>query len=254
MCVSVIIPSILRPSLEAAVQSIRTQTTADRIDLQIIVGIASDAQVTSDLASKFGVLFRKSASGRSAAANINAAAQAIDGEYVALLEDDDRWTPQFLEIALNALEGADFASSTTLQLTEQNEIVCIGDFPVPSGWIMKRSAWETIGGFNEAYRLHGDNEWLGRLAEKRIPRIHLVEATAPITRLAVQVHRPQLLKLLQCGGPALRLVRHASPFPLILRTVHASSIMARIATNRASDAEHAREYETLMRRFRRIPW
>jgi len=90
MRVSVIIPSILRPSLEAAVQSIRTQTTADRIDLQIIVGIDSDAQVTSDLASKFGVLFRKSASGRSAAANINAAAQAIDGEYVALLEDDDR--------------------------------------------------------------------------------------------------------------------------------------------------------------------
>src|SRR5215471_5366112 len=38
---SLVFARVFRPSLEAAVQSIRTQTTADRIDLQIIVGIAS---------------------------------------------------------------------------------------------------------------------------------------------------------------------------------------------------------------------
>lgn len=254
MRVSVVIASLLRGSLERAVQSIRAQSIAGSIELDIVVGV--DANASCDgISEKLGVRVARS-NGRSQALALNAAAKTADGDYLAFLEDDDRWAPAFLETALTGLDrsASEFISSTTLQLTESEEILCIGDFPIPSGWVMKRSVWDAVGGFDESYRWHLDNEWLGRLTRQKIVRAHLMEATAPITMRAAMNVRPQIAAIMRHAGPALRLVRHNSPFPLVYRHVHPVSGMAQIAMDPGAAQQREREYQRLCEQFGTIPW
>ena len=87
------------------------------------------------------------------------------GDYIAFLEDDDLWSPDFLAVALNTLQQFDFVSSTQIDMSVDGQVQRISDFPTPSGWVMKRRTLETVGVFDEAYRWHLDSEWLGRLGD-----------------------------------------------------------------------------------------
>ncbi|MEA2905753.1 MAG: hypothetical protein QOI12_3140 [Alphaproteobacteria bacterium] len=261
--VAVILPSLFkrfthpaksgRYFLEQAVASIRAQTVANRVTFNIIVGIDEGAQVPDGLAEKLGIRFVHS-NARTVTAALNAAARQSEGDYVGFLEDDDQWHPQFLETALSVLSEAEFVSSTQLEVTEQDEVVRIVDFPTASGWIMRRSTWRTVGEFNEGYKLHHDNEWLGRLGDLKLKRAHLVEATAPVIPEIVVPVRPWLSALLTYGGPCVRLVRHGSPWPLILRLVHASSAMQQIDNNASFNAQSQYEHALLQKTFGRVPW
>ena len=173
---------------------------------------------------------------------------------MAILEDDDQWASQFLERAIAALEKVDFVSSTQLEVTSDEVVIRINDFPTPSGWVMKRKTWELVGGFDERFRWHLDNDWLGRLSEKRVSRAHLVEATAPIAPQFVQAMRPWLANCLRLGGSSIQLVRHDQPWPLVKRLVHAESGMQKIAKHAAFFAESQVEQHALTQRFGRIPW
>jgi hypothetical protein len=62
---------------------------------------------------------------------------------------------------------------------------------------MPASTMRAVGEFNEGYRWHLDNEWLGRLAEKKIVRIHLVEATAPVDYQLMAQVRPWLANVIK---------------------------------------------------------
>jgi glycosyltransferase involved in cell wall biosynthesis len=260
LIVSVVIPSLLKRNrsnnklfLEQAVASIRAQTACHHVILEIIVGVDLGSQIPASLQETLGVKFIESRT-RSGSAAYNAATRQATGDYIAFLEDDDQWDPAFLDIALKALKQSDFVSSTQLEVTDDGDIVRINDFATPSGWVMKANTWRTIGIFNEQYIRHHDNEWLGRLAEKKFKRIHLIEATAPLTFEASAQVRPWLANVLRLGGPSVRLARHESPWPMIRRLVHSDSGMQQIARDLSFRLESEREYAMLRTTFGCIPW
>lgn len=266
--VSILIPSRLATSssealvrhkvsdtllIDKAIASVRSQTISKELEFEILVGVDAGSSLPPHLASKSDIRFAESR-GQSQAAALNAAAKTVNGDLIAILEDDDQWEPMFLEESIRALQNADFVSSTQLEVTPDGEILRVNDYPTPSGWVMKRATWELVGPFNEFFRWHLDSEWLGRLALKQVPRVHLVEATAPIdVKLMVQV-RPWLERVLKFGGPSVRIHRHQSPWPLIKRLVHAGSGVKAIEASKSLQAESRAECYALTRQFGHLPW
>ncbi len=254
----VVIPSRLQRGrggtylVERAIRSIAAQKPAVALEMEIAVGVDPDADVPERLSAPF-IHIVKSASASQAGA-LNSAAARFDHDFIAFLEDDDEWRPPFLEVAIPALAEAPFVSSTQLEVAPNGEVVCINDFPTPSGWIMRRAVWEAIGGFDETYRFHLDNEWLGRLADAKVPRIHLVESTAPILPGLLQALRPRLHRALAFGGGCVTLQRHRYPAPLVRRMVHRGSGMAQIQLDPDKRAVSDAENQRLIDRFGRVPW
>lgn len=260
--IAIVIPSRLArqntlPSeplfLERAVESIRRQDLPNDTKVNVFVGIDVNANLPAGLDRKLDVTFVHSC-GRSQAAALNAAADRATGDFLAFLEDDDIWQPSYLREALNALDSADFVSSTQLERSETGEVVRVNDFPTPSGWLLRRAVWEQVGPFDEEFKLHLDNEWLGRLKVSDMKRIHLVEATAPVHMHVVRQVRPWLANVLTIGGPAVSLSRHESPYPLVTRLIHQNSGMGQIASNPDMRARSEYELERLHTIFGQIPW
>jgi hypothetical protein len=170
--ISILIPSRLgqRESgdllIDSALASIRSQTIANRAIFQIVIGIDLGATIPSRLRTDPALQFAEGA--KSQAAALNAAAKQITGDIVAILEDDDQWHPQFLECALSFLENADFVSSTQLEIALDRHVIGINDYPTPSGWVMRRETWDSVGAFDAKFRWCLDSDWLERLTEKNI--------------------------------------------------------------------------------------
>ncbi len=262
---SVLIASRLAPStrpqangallVEAAIQSIRAQTAAARIELRIVIGVDRGTTVPPALADRHDVEIVESA-GRTQAAALNAAARHIDGDFVSFLEDDDIWDPYFVEIAFAALKlkPFGFASSNQLEANEIDRPLRLKDFPTMSGWLMPRATWLAVGAFDESYRWHLDNDWLGRLGRLNIPRCHLVEDGAPRDAVSIERDRPEIATLLKHSLGKVELVRHSLTLPLVRRLVHGGSGIARITQDAAVRAESREEYERLIRDYGHLPW
>jgi hypothetical protein len=116
------------------------------------------------------------------------------------------------------------------------------------------STIRTVGEFNESNRGHLDNEWLGRLAENKIPRVHLVEATAPVELGHMAQVRAWLANVVRPGRDAIRIARRDMPFPLIQHLVHPQSGVSRIQQSKKLRSESRQESKALVARFGRIPW
>ena len=254
---SVIIPSreqeIQGRLLMQSIGSVQGQKARDWLQIEVLVGIDPEAAPPAIEAFDFPVKF-VNASARSGAAAVTAAAAAATGDYVAVLEDDDVWDPDHLEVSLRALEHCAFVSGTQLEVDDEGTVVRINDFPTPTGWVMRRSTWEQVGPFNTEYRLHHDNEWLGRLAEHGLVRVHLIESTAPLSVDVARQVRPWLANVMDLGGGNVQLERHDSPAPLVRRLVHSDSLMHRISTNAGAKALSDADYDRLIQRYGRIPW
>lgn len=255
--ITIIIPSRDQPLqqlfLERAVASIRAQTVIENFEVTLLVGVDAGKIPEGDLAQRLSLTFVES-KGCSQAAALNAAIRLVRTDYVAFLEDDDQWFPLYLEVSMRALSMGAFVSSTQVEYDENGELLRIFDFPTPSGWIMTKSALQSVGEFNEEFRFHMDNEWLGRLCEAKIARLHLVEETAPnAIKFAHQV-RPWLANVIGNSGGFTRLARHESPYPLVRRLVHSKSGMAQIETNPVFQEISRDEYARLVKRFGRVPW
>ncbi len=247
---SVLIPSRERPGqaedLAEAVNSVRAACGA--LDVEIIIGLDAGARAPDLDGSAH---WRPSwAAGAGQAAALNAAASIAEGDLIGILEDDDRWEADFVRQAIVALGSAHFVSSTQLEVKRDGAVVRINDFPTPSGWMFRRSVWEAAGPFDESYRYHLDNEWLGRVNERRIPRVHLVEKTAPARTEDCFAVRPWLYQV----SLAARLHRHHVWCPLVTRTVHEGSNMAQIAGSAEKSKASAAECRRLAERYGAIPW
>jgi len=255
----VIVPSRLKQGadgklfLEKAISSIARQSAAANLAIDIAVGVDPGQAAPGGTGFPANVRFVQAAAASQAAA-LNAAAKGFSHAYLAILEDDDEWHPSFLAVAMNALQRAAFVSSTQIEATPRGDVVCIYDFPTPSGWVMERKAWESVGGFDETYRYHLDNEWLGRLGNAGVKRAHLVEATAPLEPSRLMKLRPCLHLVLTNGGTASSLLRHQSPLPLVRRLVHEGSGMHAIGSDAQAQERSKTEIAQLKDRFGRIPW
>jgi glycosyltransferase involved in cell wall biosynthesis len=254
---SVVIPSRSQPLqtefLRRAVKSIKAQTIYPTIVVKIIVAVDQGQSLPAGLIDELE-LIEVISHAKSQAAALNAGIRSADTDCIAFLEDDDRWHPRFLEFAYKALASAGFSSSTQLEVDDKEAIVRINDFPTPSGWLMPLTTLRTVGEFNENFRWHLDNEWLGRLTKNNIPRVHLAEATAPIDYGLMSQVRPWLANVIKVGGPLCRVVRHDEPFPLVRRMVHARSGLGQIRESKELQSESQREYQTIISQFGTIPW
>ena len=188
------------------------------------------------------------------AAALNAAWARASGEVIAILEDDDLWSADFLQHALEALAKHAFVSSNQLVVDQHGVVVRVLDFPTPSSWVTSREVFERIGPFDESYRWHIDNDWLGRVSDAGLTRAHMVEATAPLDEASIYCSRMELRMLLLYGGPNVTLLRHASPWPLVTRTTHTESGMAQIGRDAIKSEQSRAEYQRLKEAFGRVPW
>jgi glycosyltransferase involved in cell wall biosynthesis len=254
---TVIVPSRTQPAqaafLKKAVASIRTQTIYSKLKINIVVGIDRDQVLPQGLSDELQIKPVQSRASSQAAA-LNACIDEVNTDLVAFLEDDDEWHPRFLEVAQAALRETDFVSSTQLEVDERCQILRINDFPTPSGWIMPFSTFRRIGKFDEDFRWHLDNEWLGRLGESKLRRIHLVEMTAPVELRYMAGVRPWLADVAKCGGASIRLARHGLPVPLVLRLRHSGAGMRRIDNGGQERAESKAEIARLVARFKFLPF
>jgi hypothetical protein len=226
--VAVVIPSRLekgadgKPFLIRAIAAGHAQVASENVRLHFYIGVDSDAVVPAELQASPNVTFVYS-HGRGQAAAVNAAADAAaaqDHDFIAFLEDDDRWEPNFLSWSLSALDDCDFVSSNQLEVDAEDRWLRVNDFPTPSGWIMTIALWRKVGPFDESLRWHVDNDWLGRLALSGARRVHLVESTAPASLQNCAQVRPWIANVLTQGGPSSAALRHLSARPLVRRMVH----------------------------------
>ena len=254
---TVIIPSRKQENqiafIERAVDSVRKQTIADKFKMTFLIGVDKDQGLELAVLERLDINCVES-DGASQAKALNGAIKRIIEGYVAFLEDDDQWMPEYLNCAMQAMAHCDFVSSTQAEFDENDEFLRINDFPTPSGWLMPTSTLDMVGQFNEEYRFHLDNEWLGRLSEQKLKRIHMVESTAPIYPQYINQVRPWLWNLLNLSAGFCSIARHESPYPLVRRLIHSKSGMAQIASNQELSKISQRENESLVQRFGRTPW
>jgi hypothetical protein len=118
---------------------------------------------------------------------------------------------------------------------------------------MPIDSWRLIGPFDTHYRWHLDNEWLGRLGNSRLRRLHLVEGHSLRDAPALS-DRPHLLQCLRAGGPHVRLCRHPVDVPLVRRMVHSESGMGQIGRDESVREQARAEGHRLIDRFQRFPW
>jgi len=255
---SVLIPSRSQPQqvgfLQRSIKSIAEQRARALVDIEVVVGI-DPGDPSPDIGPTDVPVRFVTGQQRLQAAALNAAAAESRGGYIAFIEDDDVWLPDHLLLALHMLaqQQAGFVSGTQLEVDPTGNVIRINDFPTPSGWVMPRSTWETVGPFDETYRYHLDNDWLGRLGKSGIDRIHLVEATAPVEPAALEV-RPWLVNIGVAGRGRVRLARHSLPVPLVTRLVHPASGVHAIKNDPSVTVKSRAEIARLEAAYGRIPW
>ena len=259
--ISIIIPSRLAPVdpdrpgtfwLEQAVASIHQQTVLDQVEIEILVGIDHGVSVPSAFINSGDNLSFIPAPANSIGqvAAVNEAVAQSRGKYLAFLEDDDRWHPNFLKRVSGVISERDFVSSSQLEMLPNGPVIRIFDFPTPVGWFMRRELWDEMGGLNTAYKYHFDNDWLGRITNVGKRRVHLVEAGAPLDPEKIRTTRPDLHRVKM--NSAIGYVSES--VPLVTRTVNPHGGMISIKTNADAASRSRQERLRLTEVYGHVPW
>jgi glycosyltransferase involved in cell wall biosynthesis len=229
--------------VERAIRSVRWQSIAKEVDCEVVVAVDPGRAVEARARLADVTIVEGDAPGQ--AASVNAAYRAATGDRIALLEDDDVWHWRKLELQLDVLRGARaaaFVSCNQIEVDYELEQWRVNDFATPSGWLMERATWETVGFFDESFRWHVDNEWLGRLNTSRLRRVHLVERAADGREVFANLTRRSSVRATAEG------------FPLVLRERHPGAGTARIGSHPPFARESRDEYHRLLARFGEVPW
>lgn len=256
MKIAVIIPSRLAvnpasPSgnlyLHRAIGSVRRQTIAGEHEIRIVLGLDETCE-THPIGIGTDVWLTFAKDGQAAALNVavrDAAASWAPGLF-AFLEDDDIWHPQKLEYQLAGLAaGYDFVSCSQREVTPDGGYIRVNDFATMSGWLMTAQTWRDVGPFDESFKWHLDNEWLGRLNRAGKNRLHFAEHAADVAG------RPWLTNVGRFSKTAMTT---GLLEPLVTRTINPKGGMARIASDPVAAAESQREHMRLWEKGSVIPW
>lgn len=182
--VDVVIPTNRHsPYLAEALNSVAAQTYQARRVLVVDDGVP-DAQVLQHLVadSVNGKVMRNT--GRGLPSARNAALGATDGEFVTFLDDDDLWEPERVAALVEALEGAPHAGAAYCggwyidadgtamgggwhAIAGDRGEFLTGAVPAPriTSLMVRRSAFDIVGGFDERFTLAEDIEFILRLVE-----------------------------------------------------------------------------------------
>jgi glycosyltransferase involved in cell wall biosynthesis len=173
----------------------------------------------------------------------NEAVARADGDLLAFLEDDDTWAPLKLATQLPFLERFDLVTCNQREVDERGAFLRYSYYPTPSGWLMRRSTWDRVGGLDEALRFHADTDWLGRASRLGLRRVHLVQAGADpdVDRWVVNMVPSSVVSAM-------------SAEPLVNRTVRAQSMSGRIQNDVACRTLSEADLRVIRARFGRVPW
>ncbi len=251
---SVIIPSRFARNpvsgdywLARCIQSIRAQTAAQNLPIEICVGIDPGLVIPPEFQNQPDMAFAELPSDgpQCQAAAVNAAARLATGNVYALLEDDDYWHPARLAEGLERLHYYDFISCSQTAITNDGiALATIFDYANPSTWLMRKSQWDKAGPMDETFRFHLDAEWLGRLNKTGAIRCHQVDHALPELWADIAATRAFFMYYLSVANKGSTVHRTVNPAPLSFKTVHADSTTEITAVNddwkQQSDAEHHR--------------
>jgi glycosyltransferase involved in cell wall biosynthesis len=177
------------------------------------------------------------------ARSVNEAVARADGDVLTLLEDDDRWDPGKLAAQIRFLDQFELVTCNQREVDEHDRFLGYSYYPTPSGWLMRRSTWDRVGGLDETLQFHSDTDWLGRATLAGVQRVHLVQAAAdPSVDQWVRNMASSSIMI----GP--------TPEPLVTRTVREASMSGQIRNDQKSRAASQRDFETIKGRFGRVPW
>lgn len=190
--------------IEQAIRSVTDQTAYERVGEIIIVNDGSTDQsqsILERLAGEIGKLKILSASGVGPSAARNMALAEAAGDFVAILDGDDLWTPDKLERQLPVLEGdpgvglvyGDFHAFSAADRSDAAAVpvrrfgshtkdllrsfFLEGGPVVPSSVILRRRIFDEVGSFDPLLRLNEDADMFLRVAERwafqHVPGVHL---------------------------------------------------------------------------------
>jgi glycosyltransferase involved in cell wall biosynthesis len=243
--------------LQRALGSVGRQSLVGKEAIEVVIGLDRDTPPPAIAAPK-GLTLRFANAAPDGtpgqASAINAAAEAATGDLIAILEDDDAWHPVFLATAAKTLKSFDFVSSSQMLVDETGTPREPMYFPTPSGWLMRRDLWRSMGGFDETIRFHVDMEWLGRLNQTGKRRAHLVERGFPLDMDFLREHRKWLAHIAAGQPLPVTLVQHAQAIPLVVRTLSPGSGTNRIRRDPDAARQSQSELDGFRKRFGVIPW
>jgi glycosyltransferase involved in cell wall biosynthesis len=179
--VSAVVITRDRPAkLEGALASLREQTYPN---LELVVVDGSEPPVESLVRRHAGdlpVTYRRD-DGEGPGAARNVGIGAASGEFVAFLDDDDRWLPEKVERQVAAFgpgivavytgqfavrDGERVGGRTPALSGDVTEALLRGAACGPTSTVMvRRAAIDDAGGFDEALPIWEDREWYVRLSE-----------------------------------------------------------------------------------------
>jgi glycosyltransferase involved in cell wall biosynthesis len=266
MKIGVVIPSRLarRPFpvpesgelwLEEALASIGKQTCFVQHQWVVVVGVDKGTDVLKIPIFEPGVVQVAEATGCGQSCAVNAAARvALESgvDVVALLEDDDRWQPKKMEIQLASLDQAPFSSCSQQIVSESGHQLynghfpAVNDYPIPSGWVMRKEVWQRIGSLDESIRYLVDTEWLGRLNQAKVPRKHFVEKRDTVSSWH--------FKFSSYVSRHSEVVPTGLDLPLVARTQNSQGGMATIGRDRKAMAIADAEQDLIRRKYGENPW
>jgi len=224
-------------------------------DLEIIICIDQGAPRPS-ISSSLNVHLAES-DARSQSGALNAGLRQAKHPFIGFLEDDDYWHVSFLQYAHAIFmqdASIDMISSNQLEIDEHDVVKRVNDFATPSGWILKRDIVEQVGFFNEEFRWHLDNDYLGRINTLKAKRVHFIEKYAPIEYHVAKQVRPWISNIIDYSNQNVLLCRHNESEPLVRRLVHSQSGMAQIENNQEFKSISIFEIQKLQQLYGNVPW
>lgn len=194
--VSVIVPTRDRPHfLREALESIRALEAPD-LELEIIVGDNGSTAHAEAIATRFNAVHVK-VSGNGASVARNAALRRATGDYIAFLDDDDRWVGTHLRKHLELLEQRAEIDAVIGQVVSADHLMrrvgapwpdevsegpallrrmLSGFFPQIGSVVARAHVYQAIGGFDERLIGGEDLDWLLRLARQNKLAVVLTES------------------------------------------------------------------------------
>lgn len=187
--VSVVVPTRDRPHfLREALESIRA-LEGPEFDIEIVIGDNGNSPQNIALAEKYGALYVRAEQGTGASVARNAAIYAATGQYIAFLDDDDRWLPSHLRAHLELMDRRPEIDAVIGQVIscdhlmrpisepwpatppgEGDELLrrmLSGYFPQIGSVVVRASALEHVGVFDEELIGGEDLDWLLRFARRQ---------------------------------------------------------------------------------------
>jgi glycosyltransferase involved in cell wall biosynthesis len=205
--VSVIIPTFNRENtIVRAISSVLAQSFSD-YEILIVDDCSTDGTVQAVEAigdPRVKLLIREHNGGAPAARNTGI--QAADGEYIALLDSDDEWLPEKLQLQLDDLRRTPHCPvSTTACFLDNTSQSCEYHPRLDDNWLRKallefdlyigstflghRSIFDQIGLFDETLRRYEDPDWLIEYCK----RYEVAFLDRPLSTIYIGGHKPSPL-------------------------------------------------------------